>query len=237
VWIQERRQRFNEIVQRVNQLADRFGLHVLIILVGTLVVVQLREGHSYAEVSDLASIVIPLITLGALLSWHKELLAEQASMRRLQTRPQVLVYFARNPNPETNREMLMLVIEHFGGGPALDVQFAFDPALVNSEGKTFAKELPFSTGIAVMKPGFRREIEFDDYYRFHGQAGATRIGKRVIRADIEETRLDFQATVTLRDPIGDDQQYTTRYNLDVSDLMPSTLDFHSSEKGASGAVP
>jgi hypothetical protein len=237
VWLQERRQRFTEIVQRVDRLADRFGLHVLVILVGTLVVVQLREGHSYSEVSDLASIVIPLITLGALLTWHKELLAEQASMRRLQTRPQVLIYFARKPNPETNREMLMLVIEHFGGGPALDVQFAFDPPLVNSEGKTFAKELPFSTGIAVMKPEFRREIEFDDYYRFHGQAGATRIGKRVIWADIEETRLDFEVTVTLRDPIGDDQQYTTRYKLDVSDLMPSTLDFRPSEKGASGAAP
>jgi hypothetical protein len=236
VWLQERRQRFAKIVQRVDRLADRFGLHVLVALVGALVVVQLREGRSYSEVSDLASIVIPLITLGALLTWHKELLTEQASMRRLQTRPQVLVYFARKRNPETDREMLMLVIEHFGGGPALDVQFTFSPPLVNHEGKTFADEPPFSTGIAVMRPEFQREIEFDDYYQFQNRAGLTRIVGS-LGVPVDKVRLDYDATVTLRDPIGDDQKYETRYKLDLRDLMPYTMDFRPSEDGATEAAP
>jgi hypothetical protein len=88
----------------------------------------------------------------------------------------------------------------------------------------------------VMKPGFRREIEFDDYYRFHGQAGVTKIGT-MLGVPVEETRLDFEATVTLRDPIGDDQQYETRYKLDLRDLMPYTMDFRPSEDGATEAAP
>jgi hypothetical protein len=187
-------------------------------------VTGLRAGRSYSEVSDIASIVIPLVTLAALLGWHKELLDEQATMRRLQTRPQVLVYFARKLNPETNREMLVLVIKHFAGGPALDVQFSFTPPLVNHEGKTFADEPPFSTGVAVMTPGFHREVEFDDYYEFQNEAGLTRIVGS-LGHEIDTTQLSFEATVTLRDPIGDDQQYVTRYRLDLSDLMPYTMEF------------
>jgi hypothetical protein len=156
---------------------------------------------------------------------HREVMGEQANMRRLQTRPQVLVYFVRKPNLETDREKLVLVIKHFGGGPALDVQFAFDPPLVNSEGVTFVDDPPFSTGIAVMAPKFRREIEFDDYYQFQNRAGVTRIIGGVIGAAIDETRLDFEATVTLRDPIGDDQRYKTSYKLDLRDIMPYTMDF------------
>jgi hypothetical protein len=54
-----------------------------------------------------------------------------------------------------------------------------------------------------MSPQFRREIEFDDYYQSHNRAGVSRIGT-MIGSAIEETRLDFEATVTLRDPIGDE---------------------------------
>src|SRR5215218_5243397 len=214
------------MVRRVSRFIDRVGLVVLVALVSLLVIVALRGGRSISEVSDLTAIVVPLVTLAALLTWHKELLTEQASMRRLQTRPQVLVYLARKRNPETDREMLMLVIEHFGGGPALDVQFTFSPPLVNHEGKTFADEPPFSTGIAVMAPRFRREIEFDDYVRFHDQAGVTRIMDNM-GDPIETTRLSFEATVTLRDPIGDDQQYVTPYKLDLADLMPYTMEFRA----------
>jgi hypothetical protein len=226
VCLQERRQRFTKTVQGVNRLVDRFGLYVLIALAGALVVIRLREGRSYSEVSDLASIVIPLITLGALLTWHKELLAEQASMRRLQTRPQVLIYFARKEMQNFSKDRLMLVIEHFGGGPALDVQFTFSPPLVNHEGKTFADEPPFATGIALMRPGFRREIDFDDYYQFQNRAGLTRIVGS-LGVSVDKVRLDYDATVTLRDPIGDDQQYETRYKLDLRDLMAYTMDFRA----------
>jgi hypothetical protein len=223
-------------VRYVTHSGSRVVLVVLIILFIISVIVALSRNYSISLVSDLVAITVPFLTLAALLTWHYELLGEQASMRRLQTRPQVLVYFARKSNPETNRESLMLVIEHFGGGPALDVQFSFDPPLVNSEGKTFARELPFSTGIPVMAPKFRREIEFDDYYRFHAEAGATRIAT-MLGVPIEETRLDFAATVTLRDPIGDDHPYTIRYTLDPRDLMPSTLVFRPSEEGATEAAP
>src|SRR5215212_10848265 len=118
------------MVRNMNRFMNREGLTVLVALVIIMVAVALNRGRSLAEVSDLTAIVVPLITLFALLSWHRELLSEQATMRRLQTRPQVLVYFGRERNPETDRELLMLVIEHFGGGPALDVQFTFSPPLV-----------------------------------------------------------------------------------------------------------
>ena len=55
------------------------------------------------------------------------------------------------------------------------------PPLVNSEGRTFVKELPFSTGIQVMEPGFRRTIEFDDHNHFQSRTGLTRIGKKGLR--------------------------------------------------------
>jgi hypothetical protein len=223
------------ISNRLPTLNSQWGIRTLLAGEALLILLAIALGRDTDRIADYATILISLTTLFALAIFHREVLdiqsrlhrevmGEQTNMRRLQTRPQVLIYFARKPNPETNREMLMLVIEHFGGGPALDVQFAFDPPLVNSEDKSFAKELPFSTGIPVMAPGFRREIEFDDYYGFHAQAGVTRIGT-MLGVPIEETRLDFEVTVTLRDPIGDDQPYTIRYTLDPRDLMPSTLVF------------
>jgi hypothetical protein len=74
----------------------------------------------------------------------------------------------------------------------------------------------------VIAPGYRREIEFDDYYRFHDRAGITRIVGNMGYA-IEQTPLSYEAVVTLRDPIGDDQTYETRYRLDLRDLMPYTM--------------
>src|SRR5688572_3619917 len=67
------------LVRRVHRFLSREGLIVLIGLVVLLVAVGLVRGHSYSEVSDLVSIVVPLVTLVALLSWHRELLTEQAS--------------------------------------------------------------------------------------------------------------------------------------------------------------
>jgi hypothetical protein len=230
------------IPNRLPTLNSQWGIRTLLAGEALLILLAIALGRDTNRIADYATILISLTTLFALAIFHREILdiqsrlhrevmGEQTTMRRLQTRPHELVYFARKRNPETDREMLMLDHEHFGGGPALDVQFAFTPPLVNSEGKTFAKELPFLTGIPVMAPGFRREIEFDDYYRFHAQAGATRIGT-MLGVPIEETRLDFEATVTLRDPIGDDQPYTIQYTLDPRDLLPSTLVFRPSEEGA-----
>jgi hypothetical protein len=82
------------------------GLVVLVLLQIVLVLVALSRKYPISEVSDLVAIVVPFLTLAALLTWHYELLGEQANMRRLQTRPQVLVYFARKLNSETDREML-----------------------------------------------------------------------------------------------------------------------------------
>ena len=129
----------------------------------------------------------------------------------------------------------MLVIEHFGRAPPLDVQFAFAPPLANHEGKPFANEPPFSTRIAAMEPRFYRDMEFDDYYPFQNHAGLTRIG-RSLRPDIKETQLDFEATVTLRDPIRDDQRYETRYALDLRDLMGYAMYFRAAEEGATEAA-
>ncbi len=220
---------------RLPTLSAQRGIPTLVAGEALLILLAIALGRDPNRIADYATILISLTTLFALAIFHREVLdtqsrlhrevmGEQANIRRLQTRPQVLVYFARSRDRKM-LEMLVLVIEHFGGGPALDVQFTFSPPLVNSEGTTFANEPPFSTGIAVMEPGFRREIKFDDYHQFQKRAGTTRIGSRVIRADIEETRLDFEATVTLRDPIGDDLRYETRYKLDLRDLMPYTMDF------------
>ena len=96
-------------------------------------------------------------------------------MRRLQTRPQVLVDFERKPSQERGRERLVLAIKHFGGGPALDVQFAFKPPLVNHEKRDFQDDPPLSTGIAVMPPGYYHEMDFSDFLEFHNRAGLTRV--------------------------------------------------------------
>jgi hypothetical protein len=118
--------------------------------------------------------------------------------------------------------MLVLVIKHFGGGPALDVQFAFDPPLVNERGANFQIEPPLSTGIAVMPPGFSVEVKFTDFYEFQQRAGLTRIVNSM-GAEVDPTRLSFQATVTLRDPIGDDKTYPLTYKLDLAHLMQYTM--------------
>lgn len=223
------------MTDRLPTVSSQTAIGTLVAGEALLILLAIALGSDPDKIANYATIVISLTTLFVLAIFHREALdaqarlhrevtAEQATMRRLQTRPQVLVYFVRKPNPETNRESLFLVIEHFGGGPALDVQFAFSPPLVNHEGKTFADEPPFSTGIAVMAPKFRREIMFDDFYPFQDRAGLTRIVGSMGHP-IETTRLSFEATVTLRDPIGDDQQYVTRYRLDLSDLMLYRMEF------------
>ena len=89
-------------VQYVAHSWSRVGIVVLVLLQIILVLVALRREYPISEVSDLVAMVVPFLTLVALLTWHYELLSEQAAMRRLQTRPQVLIYFARKPNPASD---------------------------------------------------------------------------------------------------------------------------------------
>ena len=113
----------------------------------------------------------------------------------------------------------MLVIEHFGGGPALDVQFSFSPPLVNHTRRDVGGEPPLSTGVAVMPPGYRKEIEFDDFGEYQGLAGITRLAVGMANLSTEIVPLLFETTISLRDPLGDDQVYRTTYQLDLRQLM------------------
>jgi hypothetical protein len=76
---------------------------ILLILVSLAILVAMVRNHPWSDVSAIASTVVPIVTLIFLLGWHHELLAEQAKMRRLQTRPQVLVYFDRKPKTEVSQ--------------------------------------------------------------------------------------------------------------------------------------
>jgi hypothetical protein len=102
------------------------------------------------------------------------------------------------------------------------VQFAFNPPLVNRDGKDFTDEPPFSTGIAVFAPGESRVIEFDDFYRYQDEAGLPQWAIPM-GIPVNSVPVAFQLTITLRDPLGDNQLYRTDYPLSLRDLMTYTM--------------
>ena len=212
-------------------------------LAGIASVVFIRSDPSFSRAVDLTQATLSLATLLVVAmtflitvneqreihrgtineqqAMHRDLLNEQRAMRRAQTRPQVLAYFARVAG-DGGRDRLILTIKHFGGGPALDVRFEFDPPLVNRDRKDVAQEPPLSTGIAVLGPGESRVVDFDDFLRYQDDAG---LANWAIPSGlpVAAVPLEFRATITLRDPLGDDQQYTDTYDLSLRDLMTYTM--------------
>jgi hypothetical protein len=209
-------------LKRAPSLETRSGLTIIVIVFIVLIIVSIRAGVALPDISDFASVVIPMVSLLALLIIHNELMGEQTRLRRLQSRPQVIAYFERRIDLRGGRDEIVVIIKHFGGGPALDVRFRFDPPLRNHDGETFEATIPFSTGIAVMPPHESQEVKFADYAPFYEQAGFERLG---IGGDEDkmDIPLEFQATISLRDPIGDDQVYTSSYTMDLAHLMPYTM--------------
>jgi hypothetical protein len=161
-----------------------------------------------------------LITINSQLAMHRDLLAEQRAMRRSHSRPQVLVYFARLSEDGLNR--LVLIVKHFGGGPALDVRFEFDPPLVNRDGQDIGQDPPLSTGIAVLGPGESRVIDFANFYRYQDDAGLANWA-RPMGLPVSAVPVGFRVTITLRDPLGDDQVYADSYDMSLRDLMTYTM--------------
>jgi hypothetical protein len=123
-----------------------------------------------------------------------------------------------------NRKDIYIVVEHFGGGPAFDVRFAFDPPLVNHDWHEFHEDPPFSTGIAFVPPRSSLSIRFDDFNHYQDDAGGTRIVVRDMGVPGRILPLTFRTTVTLRDPLAEDKEYVTSYDLDLQHLMDYTME-------------
>ncbi len=60
-------------------------------------------------------------------------------------------------------------------------------------------------------------------HAFYDHAGFSRIVGPNFRHTVNAVPLYFEAIVSLRDPIGDNQIYETTYRMDLSHLMPYTM--------------
>jgi hypothetical protein len=210
------------ILARVPSLETRSGLVIAIIAILLFLFAAIRMGLPLSDIANLASVLIPLGSLIAIVVVHNELMAEQIKLRRLQSRPQVIAYFERRDRFAFDDDVLVIVVKHFGGGPALDVRFDFSPPLRNHEGETFEDAIPLSTGIAVMPPGDERVVKFADYGKFQSHAGFHRVFRDYTEAEAI-VPLSFEATIKLRDPLNDGVEHVTTYRMDLSHLMPYTM--------------
>lgn len=186
---------------------------------GLLIWITRERGREF-EGPDIATLFLSVVTLALLILVQIDTMNEQLRLRLLQTRPQVLVYFEVRSNDQArDRKDIYVVIEHFGGGPALDVNFAFSPALVNHEGHDFSDDPPFSTGIAIMQPRSSIPIRFADFYQYQDDAGGTRLFTST------PLPISFETVVSLRDPLAGDRKYITRYDLDLQHLLDYTMEY------------
>jgi hypothetical protein len=162
-----------------------------------------------AFVSAFNAIMILLYTRENILA-TKQMVTESRDGRLAQSRPQVLVSF----EVETKLKDFVLMIGHYGGGPARNVRFEFKPPLVNHEGTDIGAKPPFSTGIPLMVPGQRQRVWFADFSTYQLDWLINESPQGIVSIPSK-----FATTITLNDPLADDQEYKTTYVLDLEHLL------------------
>lgn len=146
-----------------------------------------------------------------------DLVTETRDARLAQSRPVILISF----EVDSHNGRLNLLIGHYGGGPARNVQFRFAPKLLNEENKDIGAEPPFSTGIPLITPGYRQTAPFGTFagYRSRWFFGPRPDGTR-------DTPGQWAATITFNDPLANDQKYTDTFVLGVEHLFEYNLTFY-----------
>ena len=153
-----------------------------------------RAAAFISAVSAVTSLMVVILTSFAVAD-TRDSLRESRAARRDQSRPQVLVSFEMGSKIE-------LVVGHYGGGPARDIEFDFKPPLVNSRGDDITAEAPFSTGIPLMVSGERQRVEFD-YARHAYDKWVT-----AVKPDSTVTWASrFAVTIKLSDPMAGNSEY------------------------------
>lgn len=135
-------------------------------------------------------------------------IVEETRIARIEhSRPKVIVYFERDKD-------LYVVIENFGGGPAVNVRFSFEPPLTNHLGERIDRKPPFSTDIPMMRPRYKQRLLFasfaeyqEEWYRCNSPASGKFISSK------------FLVHISFFDPLENYRKYREEYVLDVHHLM------------------
>ena len=88
----------------------RYALYFSLVLVNGSIVYAIYTQRPMSDVADMATAIVPLVGVFAVVVLHNELLNEQANSRRLQSRPQVLEYFDRKRLTGNEREKLIVIV-------------------------------------------------------------------------------------------------------------------------------
>jgi hypothetical protein len=136
------------------------------------------------------------------------MVTELQNERVSRTRPHVLV------SADVQGNDLVIVVGHYGGGPARDVHFRFTPPLMNHEDEDIGARPPLATGIPLMVPGARYLIRFANHHDFQAHWGISEQPNGTILRPAK-----FAVVVSLTDPLANDQRYDAHYVLDLEHLM------------------
>lgn len=162
--------------------------------------------------SALGSVLIVFLTT-TIIRNNEVQIAETRAARLAQSRPQVAVSFYVGSDGTEDGE-LNLRIGHYGGGIANNVRFSFAPPLLNEDGVDIGANPPFSTGIALVPPGFRQKVEFGSFIGFREAWFLS-----VRPGGVQNVASRFAVTTILNDPLADNIEYTHTYVIDTDHLM------------------
>jgi hypothetical protein len=193
---------------------DRIILRLPFIVILLVVCTRYFFDVSWTAVATLATVGAAVATLlytrltfGYVLL-TSGMVAELRNERLARTRPHVLV------SADVQGDDIVIVVGHYGGGPARDVHFRFTPPLTNHEHEGIGARPPLATGIPLMVPGSRYAIRFDNRRDFQARWGISEQPNGIILLPAQ-----FAVVVSLTDPLANDQRYDTHYVLDLEHLM------------------
>jgi hypothetical protein len=133
---------------------------------------------------------------------------EMRAAREAQSRPLVLVNF------EIQGDEIIVRIGNYGNGPATNIRFRSDPALLNSRGQDVGSLPPLGTPIPLLRPG-------------GAETGLTAVFDKVasyfqpgIGYFLGSHQLTFVAVVGYDDPLSGKTYPDTRIMLDLNPLAP-----------------
>jgi hypothetical protein len=136
------------------------------------------------------------------------MVSEMEKQRLAQSNPLILLAF--DVEEQEGGRNIVVRLENYGG-PASDVRFTFEPALVNSEDANIGKRPLLGENLPLVRPGEVRSVRFDPFGSYFGP-----------KFYLGELSTSFMATIYSHDPYTKCAFDPTQIVLDLEHLAPAS---------------